>query len=139
MREIHHLADIQLHSEINRDRVFAFDQRVAQSNFRIAERIAVIVRRISVVAECENFFLVFDDRRGGINKRIGIVSRIDRRRINERFKDRTRLTLCARRAVKLIFEIIAPADHRDNLARFRTNGDQRGVQISLRLFRKIFV
>ena len=65
VREIHHFADVQLHSQINRNRILAFHERSRKVNSLLLKRIAVIVWRVGIVAESENFFLVFEKSSGG--------------------------------------------------------------------------
>ena len=63
--EVHHLADVQLHPEIDGDDVLAFDEGVAERHFLIRERVAVIVRRYVSLPKVKVFFSSLIMRRRG--------------------------------------------------------------------------
>src|SRR5262249_4682507 len=105
----------------------------------IRECIAEIIWRVTFASVGENLLLVFEDTGSGENARGGFVRRVYRSRIDERLKYRARLPHRVGRAIELVLQVITAANHRNDLACSRTNGDERCVQISWRTFRKTLI
>ena len=137
--QIHDLADVELHRKIDRDDVFAFDERVAQREFLVRKNVAKVSRRVAVLVECECFLFVLKYTGRRKNARACIVRRVDRGCVNERLEHRARLSHRVGRTVKLVLLIIASADHRHDLAGLWPDGDESGVEAAFRLFREKLV
>ena len=94
------------------------DQRIAQRYGRITVALAKVSRRVFLIIEGERLRLVHVGRRRSDYARHRIVSGIQRRGVDEWFKDRTRLTKSIGSTIQLTLRIIAAANHRDDLAGF---------------------